>query len=408
MAFNDDTDFELPDAAGKDQMALLEEMMAQMQGERAGATVQAPQLAGAGAGAKGAPTPDSSWITLYPIYIDARRRYRKGARRVPCEKAVRCPQSLHMANAAKYLGFDVAHEPRNTHPQDWENPGRVKVRFYDASGKPVNGQVPTRRALCVRIGELLQVKLGGVPPAAPAGLHGRAAVRARARRAMRDIPPEVLPPHSPALAGGLLNMDISKAMGGEALQGMGPLGSMLGSMGLGGDDDEEQPEEQPAPRPQPALGRRQRKRVVRIAPAVSQGHVSSACTNATVPKTCYRCNETGHVSRDCPQGGAPTGGSECYRCGQSGHIARMCPRAGGFPAPRGGRGCFNCGGYGHISRDCASAPGALNAQSDARTKCYNCGHHGHISRECPRPPQRSCYNCGSGDHLAAACPRASP
>lgn len=239
-------------------MALLEEMMAQMHSQQA-EPARAPA-------AQNTRSPDASWITLYPIYIDARKRYRKGARRVPCEKAVRCPQSLHMANAAQFLGFEVAHEPQHTHPQDWENPGRVKVHFYGPGHMPLKADLPTRtslltgRALYMRIGEMLQMRLGGVPPSAPAHARGLAAVRARARRAMSGVPTEVLPPHSPALAGGLLNMDIGKAMGGEALQGMGPLGSMLGSMGIG----EDEPEEPEAPRQQPALGRRQRKRVVRI------------------------------------------------------------------------------------------------------------------------------------------------
>lgn len=50
-----------------------------------------------------------------------------------------------------------------------------------------------------------------------------------------------------------------------AMPGMGPLGSMMSSMGLADDDDEPAEEEKPAARQQPALGRRQRKRVVRIA-----------------------------------------------------------------------------------------------------------------------------------------------
>lgn len=262
MSFNDDTELELP-TGGDEQMALLEQMMAQMQSERAGAEagasapVPAPAAAPAPAPAPAAAAaPDSSsWITLYPIYIDARRRYRKGARRVPCEKAVRCPQSIHMANAAKFLGLEVVHEPQHTHPQDWENPGRIKVRLY-ADGAPLDPALRTRRALCVRIGELLQVHVGGVPPAAPVRATGRASVRARARRAMRGVP-AAFGAHSPAQAGGLLNMDLGKMMGG--VEGMGPLGSMLGGL-----DDEEPAEEEPAARGPPALGRRQRKRVVRI------------------------------------------------------------------------------------------------------------------------------------------------
>merc|ERR1712223_739427 len=87
----------------------------------------------------------------------------------------------------------------------------------------------------------------------------------------------------------------------------------------------------------------------------------------SAPVQCYRCNDTGHISRDCPQGGGGGGfrgrgrgrgfggrggggrggggGDGCFKCGEQGHFSRECPkgggggRGGGFRG-RGGRGRF--------------------------------------------------------------------
>lgn len=78
---------------------------------------------------------------------------------------------------------------------------------------------------------------------------------------------------SPVREAGLLNTDFGNMMGG--LQGMGPLGAMMGQMGMGGDDDDdaeaeaeklraEEEEKKKKKDPMQQLSRRQKKRVVRI------------------------------------------------------------------------------------------------------------------------------------------------
>lgn len=123
--------------------------------------------------------------------------------------------------------------------------------------------------------------------AAPAVNNKNAASRSqkKGRRVSRKVQPEDrikgsrppplsarYPLNSPAREAGLLNADLGGMMGG--LQGMGPLGAMMGQMGMGGDDDDdaeaeaekqrEEEEKKKKKDPMQQLSRRQKKRVVRI------------------------------------------------------------------------------------------------------------------------------------------------
>lgn len=83
-----------------------------------------------------------SWACIYPIYIDAKRPYGKGERRISREKGVWWPLSKDIADATNRLGLGTIHEVNKVHPRDWENPGRVRVQ-WKKDGRLINSAIRT-------------------------------------------------------------------------------------------------------------------------------------------------------------------------------------------------------------------------------------------------------------------------
>mmetsp|Transcript_11250 Transcript_11250/g.34445 ORF Transcript_11250/g.34445 Transcript_11250/m.34445 type:complete len:315 (-) Transcript_11250:1524-2468(-) len=55
---------------------------------------------------------------------------------------------------------------------------------------------------------------------------------------------------------------------------------------------------------------------------------------------CFRCNEPGHWTRDCPYKPQESDPNGCYKCGKAGHRAKDCSI------------CFKCRGFGHNPYEC--------------------------------------------------------
>lgn len=86
------------------------------------------------------------WTCIYPIYIDAKRAYKTGERRVSRAKAVWHPLSKDIAEATSRLGLGTLHEVNKSHPRDWENPGRVRVQ-WKRDGRLVNPAITSSKPL---------------------------------------------------------------------------------------------------------------------------------------------------------------------------------------------------------------------------------------------------------------------
>ncbi|KAF8899786.1 hypothetical protein CPB84DRAFT_1680990 [Gymnopilus junonius] len=111
-------------------------------------------------------TPYKNWTCIYPIYIDAKRPYGTGQRRVERAKSVWWPLSKDIADAASRLGLGTLHEVNKAHPRDWENPGRVRVQ-WKKEGRLMNPAIKTKKQLlemvCFQI-QLLKPENTPKPP----------------------------------------------------------------------------------------------------------------------------------------------------------------------------------------------------------------------------------------------------
>lgn len=82
---------------------------------------------------------------VYPCYFDKNRSHKEG-RRVSSENAVVNPLAKTISDACRELNLPVLLELDKSHPQDYGNPGRVRVQVKN-DGKPTNPRFKTKKAL---------------------------------------------------------------------------------------------------------------------------------------------------------------------------------------------------------------------------------------------------------------------
>ncbi|KAJ7598557.1 signal recognition particle, SRP19 subunit [Mycena floridula] len=96
-------------------------------------------------------TPYKTWTCIYPIYLDAKRPYGTGQRRISRAKSLWWPLSKDIVDASQRLGLPTLHEVTKSHPRDWENPGRVRVHWKKS------GNIRTKKQLLENIAFQIQL-----------------------------------------------------------------------------------------------------------------------------------------------------------------------------------------------------------------------------------------------------------
>ncbi|ODV82221.1 signal recognition particle SEC65 subunit [Suhomyces tanzawaensis NRRL Y-17324] len=94
---------------------------------------------------------------IYPCYFDVQRSHKEG-RRVSEKNAVFNPLAKTISDACRALKLPVLLELDKTHPQDFGNPGRVRVMIKDskAGGKVVDPRFQNKRLLLNTIAAYLK------------------------------------------------------------------------------------------------------------------------------------------------------------------------------------------------------------------------------------------------------------
>lgn len=91
---------------------------------------------------------------LYPCYFDKNRSHSEG-RRVSAENAVENPLAKTISDACRQLNLPVLLELDKSHPQDFGNPGRVRVLLKD-NGVAGNSRIPNKRKLLNIVADYLK------------------------------------------------------------------------------------------------------------------------------------------------------------------------------------------------------------------------------------------------------------
>mmetsp|Transcript_25859 Transcript_25859/g.83742 ORF Transcript_25859/g.83742 Transcript_25859/m.83742 type:complete len:189 (-) Transcript_25859:319-885(-) len=97
---------------------------------------------------------DSKFVCIWPNNLDSKKSLVLG-RRIPVAAACDDPIVEEMSEVCQFLKLAHVVEPYKLYPREALRYGRLKVQLLDDNGDPVHEDVPTRKALCAKMGELI-------------------------------------------------------------------------------------------------------------------------------------------------------------------------------------------------------------------------------------------------------------
>ncbi|KAK6204551.1 signal recognition particle subunit [Scheffersomyces amazonensis] len=93
---------------------------------------------------------------IYPCYFDLNRSHAEG-RRVSYDRAVENPLAKTISDACRFFGLPAILELDKSHPQDFGNPGRVRVMLKDTDGETlINPRYNNKRKLLNDVAQYLE------------------------------------------------------------------------------------------------------------------------------------------------------------------------------------------------------------------------------------------------------------
>ncbi|TDH68199.1 hypothetical protein CCR75_003236 [Bremia lactucae] len=99
-------------------------------------------------------TSTSNFVTFYPNYIDSKKTLQQG-RRISKELCCDTPTADEMSEVCTYFKLPHVLEPHKKYPRDWLRSGRIRVRILRNDGTPEISEIPTRKALMIKMADLI-------------------------------------------------------------------------------------------------------------------------------------------------------------------------------------------------------------------------------------------------------------